>query len=99
MAGWQRFHVRNGWRLEEHSLLADDALSEVVMDGPMPSPSAVLADVTLQLAHRFNDPALGRRAVAALNRAHSEIGDNAFFYATHIAALMGAASRPISGGQ
>lgn len=99
LAGWQRFHVRNGWRLEEHSLLADDALSEVVMDGPMPSPAAVLADVTLQLAHRLDDPTLGRRAVAALNRAHSEIGDNAFFYATHIAALMGAASRPISTGQ
>jgi uncharacterized protein YyaL (SSP411 family) len=98
-AGWQRFYVRNGWRLEEHSLLADDALSEVVMDGPMPAPAAVLADVTVQLADHFNDPVLARRAIGALNRAHDEVGDNAFFYATHIAALMGAASRPISESQ
>ena len=90
-AAWKRFHGPKGFRLEENTLLVAETGQDVLSDGPMPSPSAVLADSSLQLAEKSGDKALRRQVLAALNSGSAVISDNPFWYATPIAARLRAA--------
>ncbi len=84
---WRRFYGRDGWRLAEHSLIEAEAPQDLLADGPMPAPSAVLAAVSLRLAAVTNDRKLRDRALAALNSGHERLAAEAFWYATHVAAM------------
>jgi uncharacterized protein YyaL (SSP411 family) len=88
---WSRFYGSAGWRMGELSLIGAEAGQDVLLDGPMPSPSGVLAEVSLELAAATGDEALRRRALGALNSGHAELADNGFWYATQIGALRRAA--------
>ncbi len=66
-AAWERFYGPKGFRLEENTLLVAETGQDVLSDGPMPSPSAVLADASLRLAEKTGDKALHRQVLAALN--------------------------------
>jgi uncharacterized protein len=90
-AAWKRFYGPQGFRLTESSLLMAQTGQDVLSDGPMPSPSAVLAEVSLRLADKTGDVTLRRQALAALNSGYSVIRANPFWYATPVSALLRAA--------
>ncbi|HJW81780.1 MAG TPA: DUF255 domain-containing protein [Acidiferrobacterales bacterium] len=90
-AAWKRFYGPQGFRLEESTLLAAETGQDVLSDGAMPSPSAVLAEASLRLAEKTGDKALRRQALAALNSGSAAISANPFWYATPVAARLRAA--------
>jgi len=85
---WSRFYGESGWRLSEDSLIIAEIGSPALLDGPMPSPSGVIARVSLALAAREPGSALHERTLAALNAGHAVIRENAFWYATQIGAMV-----------
>jgi len=87
---WKRFYGPKGFRLEEDSLLVAETGQDVLSDGPMPSPSAVLAEASLHLAEKTGDMALRRQVLAALNSGSAVIGANPLWHATPISALLSA---------
>jgi uncharacterized protein YyaL (SSP411 family) len=90
-AGWQRFYGTAGWRLGEDALLIAETGQDVVNDGPMPSPSAILIEASLALADALDDKALRRRALAALNSGQAVIADNPFWHVTPARVMRAAA--------
>lgn len=90
-SAWKRFYGPKGFRLEENSLLVAEAGQDVLSDGPMPSPSAVLAQASLRLAAKTQDAALRRQALSALNSGANVIRDNLFWHATPVNVLLQAA--------
>jgi len=90
-AAWKRFYGPKGFRLEESTLLVAEAGQDVLSDGPMPSPSAVLAEASLRLAEKTGDKALRRQALAALNSGSAAIAANPLWFATPVSALLRAA--------
>jgi uncharacterized protein YyaL (SSP411 family) len=85
---WKRFYGPQGFRLAESSLLVAEIGQDVLSDGPMPSPSAVLAEASLRLAEKTGDETLRRQALAALNSGNAVISANPFWYATPVGALL-----------
>ncbi|RKZ36379.1 MAG: hypothetical protein DRQ37_04245, partial [Gammaproteobacteria bacterium] len=55
--------------------------------GPLPSPSAVLLDVTLEFAERTQNRNLQQKAYAALKMDSAAMEDTPYFYASHITVL------------
>ena len=90
-AAWKRFYGPKGFHLEESSLLVSETGQDVLSDGAMPSPSAVLAEASLRLAWKTGDKALRRQVLAALNSGSAAISANPFWYATPVAARLRAA--------
>jgi len=90
-AAWNRFYGPKGFRLEESSLLVTETGQDVLSDGAMPSPSAVLAEASLRLAGKTGDKVLRRQVLAALNSGNAAINANPFWYATPVAARLRAA--------
>jgi len=90
-SAWKRFHGPQGFRLEESTLLVVETGQDALSDGPMPSPSAVLAEASLRLAEKTGDAALRRQALSALNSGADVIRANPFWYATQASALRRAA--------
>ncbi len=87
-AAWRRFYGSQEWRLAEASLIVGEAGQDVILDGPMPSPSGVLAQVSLDLARATGNPALRERALAALNSGHRELAENPLWNATLLRAML-----------
>jgi len=83
-AAWSLFYTAKGWRIGEPGWLAAEAGQDIVADGPLPSPSAVLIAVSLTLGER-GDAELRRRALGALNSGHELLKEDPFWYATHVA--------------
>jgi len=91
-AAWKRFYGPKGFRLEESSLLVAETGQDVLSDGPMPSPSAVLAEASLRLAAKTGNKVLRRQALSALNSGNAAISANPFWYATPVNTLLRATS-------
>jgi len=87
---WQRYYGKTGWRLNDRSLIQAESGRDVLTDGPLPAPSGELIGVSLKLAKKLNDKPLRTRALAALNSGHTIIEKNAFWYATHVKAMLNA---------
>jgi len=85
---WQRFDSATGWKLAEDTLVPLATVQAVVPDGAMPSPSAVLLDVSLRLSAHRKDPMLYSRVMAAGRRGAREMSESPYFYASEIALLM-----------
>ena len=83
LTAWKKFHTPQGFVLEEKSELAKPYYQSVVEDGPLPSPSSVLIDVSL----RSGDKELREHARNAL--AESEIlqKQGLFWFASQVSAL------------
>lgn len=83
LTAWKKFHTPQGFVLEEKSELAKPYYQSVVEDGPLPSPSSVLIDVSL----RSGDKELREYARNAL--AESEIlqKQGLFWFASQVSAL------------
>ena len=91
--GWRRYYTGDGWRMTEASLLAGTQVVPTLTDGPMPSPSALLAQTTLELARHLGSAEMEQRALRALNTGVSQITRNPFWHATQIGALANSAVR------
>ncbi len=85
---WKRFYGPSGWRLAETSLIQPETGQDLVLDGPMPSPSGVLARVSLELAAHRGDAALRDKALSALNSGHAQLEENPLWNATQVAAML-----------
>lgn len=92
LAGWRGFYAR-GWRLAAGGPLTAEPVQDVIADGPMPAPPAVLLATSLRLARVLQDGDLRLRALAALNTGDREIGADPFWYPSQIRALAAAAAR------
>jgi uncharacterized protein YyaL (SSP411 family) len=84
---WERFYSAAGWRLAEETLIALGASEAMIADGPMPSPSAVLVSVSLQLARHDKNENLRKRALSALNVGHQTLASEPFWHATQVRAI------------
>ena len=85
---WERFREPDGWRLSDAPGLPFSGIQPAIEDGPMPSPSAVLLDATMEVAEHFGDEALRARARAVLLADDAGLREAAFFHATRIGALL-----------
>ena len=85
---WERFREPDGWLLSDAPGLPYSGIEPAIEDGPMPSPSAVLLDTTMEVAEHFGDDALAARARAVLLADHDGLRPAAFFHATRILALI-----------
>ena len=94
---WSRFHGAAGWRASTESFIAVQGWEPALSDGPIPAASAVLIEASLDLAIRLGDARLYSLALDAARRLPEELADSAFFYASHIGALMRAAEASPSG--
>ncbi len=94
--GWQRFHTVQGWIQGEAMPVPLSIAEAIIADGPLPSPSATLIEVSMTLSQRLGDPRLYSRALTALLVDTPALLDSPFFYATHVSLLarFGAARSP-----
>ena len=81
--GWQRFYRGGVWRQAERSLMSPEPGKDHLLDGPMPSPTAVLINASLALNLKQH-----QRSIRALNAGASEIANNPFWHASHVDAMV-----------
>ncbi|MDJ0958281.1 MAG: DUF255 domain-containing protein [Arenicellales bacterium] len=86
---WARFY-KEGWHMAEESFIAMEPKRDLIADGPMPSPAAVVALLSLKLAERNNDDKLRRRTLSALNSGDRQLKQSGFWYASHVRAMLAA---------
>jgi len=77
---WQRFYKKDGWYIEEKPLIKYTVGKTVIEDSPLPSPSATLIRVSLQLKNKE----LNALANKALRQGASTIEEAPYWYATEI---------------
>ncbi len=87
LQAWRRYYGKQGWRLSEPGLIPMESPVDVMADGPMPAPSAVVINTSLKLARQLRDSSLRKRALAALNSGQKLISSDPFWYATQISAM------------
>ena len=84
---WQRFHDTTGWRLSDQTLLPTGRGVSMMDEGPLPSPSAVMLQVTLEVAKRDGDKTLAARARQTLKVGHSQLEQAAFNHPSQVMLL------------
>ena len=77
---WQRFYKKDGWYLAEKPLIKYIIGKAVLEDSPLPSPSAVIVKVSLEL----KDKQLNKLAEVALQQGMQDIAEAPFWYASQI---------------
>ena len=82
---WKRFYGDKGWLLAENMLLKYGQGEEILLDGVLPSASAMLIAVSLR--HEKKDQALIARSLESLNVEQADIEVRAFWYASQILTL------------
>jgi uncharacterized protein YyaL (SSP411 family) len=81
---WQKYYTATGWQRAESIGLPWQLGEPVLEDNPMPSPSAVLIQTSLELARQTNDKALRDRALSALGVGWELLRQQPFAYPTQI---------------
>lgn len=84
---WQRFYQSAGWRLSDNMLLPIETGQVALDDQALPSPSATLIDVSIQLAKKYKDKTLENKALSALNSASVLLKSYPFSFATTVATI------------
>jgi uncharacterized protein YyaL (SSP411 family) len=84
---WKRFYSKKGWLLAEDMLLKYGQGEAVIADGVLPSPSAVLINISLKVAGKNKDNALKKKSLIALNVGHADLASQPFWYASQIVTL------------
>lgn len=85
-AAWKKFYDR-GWVLADRTWIPQQAPQDVLADGALPAPAAVLLEASVQVANLTGDVRLRERALAALNTGLANVRDDAYWYPSHIRAL------------
>ncbi len=86
-AGWEKFYRGNAWYRQDGSLLTPPAGSEVMEDGPTPSPAAILIGVSFEIATREQDSAWLERIRGAVNRGQENLASAPYWYVSHMGAI------------
>jgi uncharacterized protein YyaL (SSP411 family) len=84
---WQRFYGKQGWLLAENSLLKYGEGEVIIADGVLPSPSAILINLSLKNSEKNSNVMLKKKALKALNTGHLEVVSQPFTYASHVLVL------------
>ena len=77
---WRRFYKDDGWYLAEKPLIKYTVGKTVLGDSPLPSPSAILIKVSLEL----KDEKLKRLATQALKKGADKIEEAPYWYPSQI---------------
>jgi len=85
---WQRFYNNTGWHLSDRPLLPQKFGESVIKDAPLPSASAALLQLSLQLAKRESDEILRGKVSEALSIGHSVLMRSPFTYPSQIEMLV-----------
>ena len=81
---WARFYRKQGWRGSDDLLIPGIATEKVISDGPLPSPAALLIELTFVLG----GDDLKAKAGSALQLSYSKAKEQPIWYATHANALI-----------
>ena len=81
--GWKRFYKNDGWYLAETPLIKYTVGKFVLEDSPLPSPSAILINVSMEL----KDYQLNKLAKEALQQGADKIEEAPYWYASQIDTL------------
>ena len=81
---WTRFYHKQGWRGSDDLLIPGIATEKVISDGPLPSPAALLIELTFVLG----GDDLKAKAGSALQLSYSKAKEQPIWYATHANALI-----------
>ncbi len=92
---WERFHSDTGWRLAAAPLLPEVPAELALSDGPLPSPAAVVLDLSLRDA----DPALASQARAVQAAAAPQILAHPFQFVGEAWLLVRYPEGDLSGGE
>ena len=85
---WRRFFTPRGWRLSEHSLLGYGESEAVISDGPLPSPAAVVIQISQQLKARDREPGVENDTLlAALAASEASVLEDPYWFASYVAAF------------
>ncbi|MFC1681656.1 thioredoxin domain-containing protein, partial [Pseudomonadota bacterium] len=90
---WNRFYD-GGWRRGEASLIVEEPAQDLIADGPMPSPAAVVIRNTLLLRDHLSNRDLEKLALAALNSGAKQLAGDGFWHVSFIQALLDAGRLP-----
>ena len=89
---WLRFYPQQGgqqgWQLAENMLLKYGSGQTMVSDSPMPSPSAVIIEISYHYARLSGDKPRQDQAMRALNVGFKQLQSDAFWYATQIKTIL-----------
>ncbi|MCP3871354.1 MAG: thioredoxin domain-containing protein [Gammaproteobacteria bacterium] len=77
---WKRFYEEDGWIGSDDSLLPGIALQELISDGPLPSPAALL----IRLSFQLRVPELEVYGLKALEAGHETLREQPVWYATRV---------------
>ena len=84
---WRRFFRESGWQVTDNLLLPGIAKEQAISDGPLPSPAAMLIELTLE----SNRPKLQSQLRQALQSGYNLASEQPVWYATQVAASIRAA--------
>jgi len=80
ITAWQRFWEGGGWKTSDTMLIPNLSREAILADGPLPSPSAVLIELSLQL----RDEKLNDFVKKALGVGHHQLKTTPFWYASQV---------------
>lgn len=86
---WRRFFREHGWQVTDNLLLPGIATEQAISDGPLPSPAAMLIEMSLE----SDDPKRVSLAQQALQSGYKLTSEQPLWYSTQVAASILAASR------
>ena len=81
---WQRYQGPEGWRRDDRPLIPGMGAETAMLDGALPSPSAVLIRIALQ----SDDPKLVEKAIVAGELGRHKAQQDPFWYPGHHAVLL-----------
>ena len=84
---WKRFHAKSGWLLAENMLLKYGQGEALIADGVLPSPSAMVINISLKIAEKNTNSTLKKKSLTALNVGHDNLISQPFWYASQIGTL------------
>ncbi len=89
--GYDVFYTDNGWRMDDGGLIHYGQTRDVIEDGAMPSPSAMLLLAMIRTGNNLDDKKLLDKARAALNSGWHILESNPFQFASRLEAAYVAA--------
>ncbi|WP_455201336.1 thioredoxin domain-containing protein [Kaarinaea lacus] len=85
---WQQYYDNTGWHLSDRPLLPQKFGESVIKDAPLPSASATLLQLSLQLAEQDSDKVLRGKVSEALSIGHNLLMQSPFTYPSQIETLV-----------
>ena len=81
---WQWFYTDKGWKLNRNALLKYKETEAAIAEGPLPSPSGVLIQASLELSKRTGNKTLKAKASKSLDMAAGKVQEQPFWHATYV---------------